>query len=47
MELRERVFFGEEAAVAALVKGCFWDKALVDKGLFEIDEGEQMGLKWG
>ena len=47
MEGRERVFFGEEAAVAELAKGYFWDKTLIIKGLFGIGESEQKGLKWG
>ena len=31
-------FWNEEAAVEALAKGCFWDKLLTVKGLFEIDK---------
>ena len=37
----------EEAAVEQLVKGYFCDKILIDKMLFEIDEGLQNGQKWG
>ena len=43
MESRECVFFGEEAAVAELAKGYFWDKILTIKRLFGIGEGEQKG----
>ena len=31
-------FWNEEAAVEALVKGCFWDKLLIVKRLFEISK---------
>ena len=37
----------QEAAVADLAKGDFCDKVLINKKLFEIDEGEQNGQKWG
>ena len=47
MEGLEPLFFDEEAAVADLAKGYFWDKVLNDSSLFEIDEGEQMGQKRG
>ena len=47
MEGREEAIFDEEAAVDELVKGYFWDKMLVDKGLFEIDKGGQSGQKEG
>ena len=47
MDGRTRVFLDEEAAVAELTTGCFWDKMLIDKRLFEIDEGEQLGQKQG
>ena len=46
-EGREQSFFDEEAAVDELAKGRFWDKALIDKRLFEINEGEQTGQKRG
>ena len=45
MDGRERVFLDEEAAVDDLAKGCFWDKVLIDKRLFEIAEGAQKGQK--
>ena len=45
MEGREPLFLDEKAAVADLAKGCFWDKVLIDKRLFEIDKGEQNALK--
>ena len=44
MELRKHAFFDEEAAVDALVKGYFCDKMLIDKVLFEIDEGLKKAL---
>ena len=44
---REPPFFDEEAAVDDLAKGYFLDKILIDKRLFEIDENEQKGQKWG
>ena len=47
MELRKAVFSNEEAAVDDLATGCFCYKALIDKTLFEIDEGLQNGQKWG
>ena len=47
MEGRERVFFDEEAAVAQLETGYFWDKTLIIKGLFEIDKEAQKGQKEG
>ena len=47
MELRKAVFSNEEAAVDDLATGCFCYKALIDKTLFEIDEGLQIGQKWG
>ena len=31
-------FWNEEAAVAELAKGYFWDKLLMMKGLFEISK---------
>ena len=40
MELHEQPFFDKEAAVDELATNCFWDKALIDKRLFEIDEGQ-------
>jgi hypothetical protein len=43
MEGRDRSFFDEEAAVAELVKGCFWDKFKCSNALFEIHKGEQKG----
>ena len=46
MEGRKPLFFDEEAAVDDLVKGHFWDKALIDKALFEIGKAEQNGQKW-
>ena len=46
MELRKEVFLNEEAAVDDLATGCFCDKMLIDKTLFEIDEGLQNGQKW-
>ena len=45
MEGREPLFLDEEATVDDLAKGCFWDKVLIDKRLFEIDKGEQNALK--
>ena len=36
MELREAVFWNEEAAVDDLATGIFCDKSKRDKGLFEI-----------
>ena len=47
MELRKHAFFDEEAAVDALAKGCFCDKMLIDKVLFEIGEGSEKVLKRG
>ena len=47
MELREHAFFDEEAAVDALAKGCFCDKILIDKVLFEIGEDLKKALKRG
>ena len=47
MEGRKHAFFDEEAAVDALVKGCFCDKVLIDKGLFEISECSKKALKRG
>ena len=47
MEGRERVFFDEEAAVAQLATGYFWDKTLIIKRLFEIDKEVQKGQKEG
>ena len=47
MEGRKAVFSNEEAAVDDLATGCFCYKALIDKTLFEIDEGLQIGQKWG
>ena len=44
---RDGAFFDEEAAVAELAKGCFWDKFRCIKGLFEIGEGAQKGQEWG
>ena len=37
-EGHKEVFGNEEAAVDKLAKGCFLDKYLTVKGLFEIDE---------
>ena len=47
MELRKHAFFDEEAAVDALAKGCFCDKMLIGKVLFEIGEGLKKTLKRG
>jgi hypothetical protein len=47
MEGRKHAFFDEEAAVDALAKGCFCDKVLMDKVLFEIGEGLKKALKRG
>ena len=46
-ETRESLFFTEEAAVDDLAKGCFCDKMLIDKELFEIGEGGQKRPKVG
>ena len=43
MEGRERVFFTEEAAVDALIKGYFCDNTLIKNDLFKISEGAQNG----
>ena len=45
MELHKPLFLDEEAAVDDLAKTYFWDKALIDKRLFEIGESEQNALK--
>ena len=42
---RKPPFLDEEAAVDDLATGCFWDKILIDKRLFEIDKGGQNGQK--
>ena len=47
MALREPSFSNEEATVDDLATGYFCDKILIDKTLFEIDEGLQNGQKWG
>ena len=47
MELCKQVIFDKEAAVDELAKGCFWDKALINKRLFEIGKDERKSLKWG
>ena len=44
---RDGPFWGEEATVAELAKGGFWDKFRCVNGLFEIGEGAQKGQKWG
>ena len=38
MEGRKEPFWSKEAAVAELISGYFWDKLLMIKGLFEINE---------
>ena len=43
MDGRKAVFSNEEAAVDDLATGYFCDKMLIDKTLFEIDEGAQNG----
>ena len=45
MELHKPSFFDKEAAVDALTKGCFWDKSLIKKRLFEIYKGKQNARK--
>ena len=46
-EGHNETFWNEEAAVDDLATDCFCDKMLIDKTLFEIDEGNQNGQKWG
>ena len=46
-EGHKETFWSEEAAVDALEKGCFWDKLLKVKGLFEIGKFWKTGLKAG
>ena len=45
MDSRKEVFLNEEAAVDDLATDYFYDKMLIDKTLFEIDEGLQNGQK--
>ena len=45
MDGHKEVILDEEAAVADLAKGYFWDKILIDKKLFKINKGEQNTLK--
>ena len=44
MEGHKALFWSKEAIVDKLAKGYFWDKLLLVKALFEIDEHEQKGL---